>query len=210
MKKLLSFKPLHAALAAASMLSATSAVAASYQIPVTAEGDVMVRRNWYSGGSDTWSEPAANPNEVYHSYEPGWGNTAYTTLTFDLAPLLPVTPADLQSATFNFDVLSVWTEGRDDIGTFSAGGTVSHGGGTGWKSFDITDNLRGVLGSGVTSVTYTLNYTGYSGFTFGSAEGGLPAYLQVTAVPEPGTWAMMLAGVGLMGATLRRRKAARH
>lgn len=209
MKKRFSFRLLHAALAAAALFSAASAVAASYQIPVTAAGDVMWRRNWYYGGSDTWSEPGANPNAVYHEYEPGWGNTAYTTLTFSLAPLLPVAPADIQSATFNFDVLEVWTSGRDDIGTFSAGGTVYHSGGTGWKSFDITDNLRGVLGSGASSVTYTLNYTGYSGFTFGSAEGGLPAYLQVTAVPEPEAWAMMLAGLGLMGAAVRRRKAAR-
>lgn len=210
MNKRFSFRPLHAALAAAALFSAASDVAASYQIPVTAAGDVMWRRNWYSGGSDTWSEADANPNSVYHEYEPGWGNTAYTRLTFDLTPLLPVAPADIQSATFNFDVLKVWTlDGRNEIGTFSAGGTVYYGGGTGWKSFDITDHLRGVLGSGASSVTYTLDYTGYSGFNFGSAEGGKPAYLLVTAVPEPEAWAMMLAGLGLMGAALRRRKAAR-
>ncbi len=210
MKKRFSFKPLHAALAAVALFSAASAVAASYQIPVTAAGDVVWRRNWYYGGADNWSEVAADPNAVYHEYEPGWGNTAFTRLTFDLTPLLPVAPADIQSASFNFDVLKVWTiDGRDNIGTFSAGGTVYFSGGTGWKSFDITDSLRTALGNGQSSVQYELNYTGYSGFEFGSAEGGKPAYLLVTAVPEPEAWAMMLAGLGLMGAALRRRKSAR-
>lgn len=209
MKKRFSFRPLHAALAAASLLSAASAVAASYQIPVTASGDVVYRRNWYSGGSDTWQVVDANPNQVYHEYEPGWGNSAYTTLAFDLSPLA-FPAADLQSATFNFRLLSAWTSGRDDIGTFSGGGTVYHSGGTGWKSFDVTDSLRQALATSASFATYSLNYTGYSGFTFGSAEGGSPAYLLVTAVPEPETWAMMLAGLGLMGAAVRRRKAGRH
>ena len=32
--------------------------------------------------------------------------------------------------------------------------------------------------------------------------------VQVSAVPEPGTWAMMIVGTGLAGATLRRRRGA--
>jgi hypothetical protein len=32
------------------------------------------------------------------------------------------------------------------------------------------------------------------------------AYTEVTAVPEPETYAMMLAGLGLVGAVARRRK----
>lgn len=39
------------------------------------------------------------------------------------------------------------------------------------------------------------------GLTSDSAVG-----VPVTAVPEPGTWALMIAGFGLMGAALRSRK----
>lgn len=47
----------------------------------------------------------------------------------------------------------------------------------------------------------TVNYVGYDNITFGSTN---PA---VTAVPEPESYAMMLAGLGLIGAIARRRKA---
>jgi len=36
--------------------------------------------------------------------------------------------------------------------------------------------------------------------------GVLPSFVAVTALPEPGTWAMMLVGVGGLGAMLRSRR----
>ena len=45
----------------------------------------------------------------------------------------------------------------------------------------------------------TANQTGYDNITFGSATPG-------TGVPEPAAWAMMLAGFGGLGATLRSRR----
>ncbi len=54
--------------------------------------------------------------------------------------------------------------------------------------------------------------TGWMGMTAhsaGGSMGGLPASLTITAaVPEPETYAMFLAGLGLMGVIARRRKAA--
>jgi len=47
----------------------------------------------------------------------------------------------------------------------------------------------------------TANQTGYDNITFGSATPG------GGAVPEPGTWAMMLLGFGGVGIALRRRRA---
>ena len=48
----------------------------------------------------------------------------------------------------------------------------------------------------------TANQTGFDDITFGSATPG------GGAVPEPGTWAMMLLGFGAVGFAMRRRKSA--
>lgn len=41
----------------------------------------------------------------------------------------------------------------------------------------------------------------------GSEVSNLPALVEPTAtVPEPGTWAMLIAGFGFVGAALRRRR----
>ena len=45
----------------------------------------------------------------------------------------------------------------------------------------------------------TAGQTGYDNITFGSATPG-------GAVPEPGTWAMMLMGFGAVGFAMRRRR----
>lgn len=48
---------------------------------------------------------------------------------------------------------------------------------------------------------------------FGQFKGSVPIYfhkewIQTAAIPEPGTWAMMIAGFGLVGAAARRRRLA--
>jgi hypothetical protein len=182
--------------------------AATYNIYVTPAGDQVNYRAWWYGGNDTWSNVGANPNEVYHSYSPGDGRSANTSLSFDLSSFsLPAD--DILSASFNFNVLSISTEGRDDIGTLDSYGTVLYSGGTGWKSFDITDSFKGILSGGGNTANYTFSYTGYSGFTFSSAEGGNPAFLQIataelTPVPVPA--ALWLMGSGLLGLFGLRKK----
>ena len=48
-------------------------------------------------------------------------------------------------------------------------------------------------------------YLAIAGITTGSAGGALNGSIEVTPVPEPETYAMLLAGLGLMGAVVRRR-----
>ncbi|SEM37812.1 VPLPA-CTERM protein sorting domain-containing protein [Syntrophus gentianae] len=187
------------------------AMASIYDISVTGSGDQVKYRYWGYFGSGTWWEANANPNIVYHSYEPGNGNSADTALSFDLTSLT-VSAEDILSASLNFNILSVWTDGRDDIGNINGIGTVYASGGTGWKSFDITTSLIDNLNAAGTTANYYFSYTGYSGFTFGSAEGGQPAYLSITTAsntPVPLPAAAWIFGSGLLGLFQIRRKLSR-
>ncbi|UUR06953.1 FxDxF family PEP-CTERM protein [Sphingomonas glaciei] len=58
--------------------------------------------------------------------------------------------------------------------------------------------------------TYTLNIQGTPGTQNGSLSGNV-AFNAIAAVPEPGTWAMMLLGFGAIGFSMRRtRRHAAH
>lgn len=89
--------------------------------------------------------------------------------------------------------------------------------GTGAKTFDMTYALSAFTPteivfnwSGVTSVTFST-----SGGTFLNSYSGGAGYQFVfddlrltTAVPEPGTYAMLLAGLGILGFAARRQRTA--
>jgi hypothetical protein len=188
------------------------ASATTYDISVTADGDKVHSHNWYYGGSDWWWDVGANPNIVYHSYEPGWGNTSSTELSFDISSFA-APAANILSASLNINVLNVWTSGRDDIGALGgsgASGIVYNSGGAGMKSFDVTDGFINLLNNQSAAANYTFIYTGYSGFTFGSAEGQSPAFLRITTadvgdpIPEPST--MILFSSGLLSLIWLRKR----
>jgi opacity protein-like surface antigen len=75
-------------------------------------------------------------------------------------------------------------------------------------------NLNGVMGTAYSFGKYRflgVEYTGNSPFTlelFGTAMAGATYSGEVTvsAVPEPATYGMLLAGLGMVGAIARRRK----
>ncbi|MES2128538.1 MAG: PEP-CTERM sorting domain-containing protein [Pseudomonadota bacterium] len=70
---------------------------------------------------------------------------------------------------------------------FGGGGANGTGGGTAFYRFD----------AGAYTDSFTVNYQGVSDAVL----------YQTSAVPEPGTYGMMLAGLGLVGLMARRRKA---
>jgi hypothetical protein len=57
------------------------------------------------------------------------------------------------------------------------------------------------------SAEYYLNITGVTSGTLGGAYSGA---ISISPVPEPETYAMLLAGLGLMGAVVRRRSMRKH
>lgn len=77
-------------------------------------------------------------------------------------------------------------------------------------------NVTGVGGGQTGWVQQTVNFSLAAGGTLSFAATGasdsLGGYLEdveLSVVPEPATWAMMLGGFGLLGAALRRRSATR-
>jgi hypothetical protein len=97
------------------------------------------------------------------------------------------------------------------VGNFSNGGAVLFSGGTGMKSFDVTNDFIAHFNANDTSVGYRLDHTGYSGFTFGSADGGDPAFLRITttgndSVPIPEPTSLLLVGAGLIALAGAKRK----
>lgn len=108
----------------------------------------------------------------------------------------PFNPAGAAgSAVFNFDGDSI---------TFT-GGSISGGG-----TFTVTNTANGssvlVNRNGLASGAQTITFNG----TFNPAGNGLArvgGQLNLTAVPEPSTWAMFILGFGALGFAMRRRNA---
>ena len=104
--------------------------------------------------------------------------------------------------TYEGDYAFVMVDGQISLlGSLASASTPVPGVGmsTGWQSFSLQLN-----GSGNHQVAFgVLDLVDVSG------ESGLALRnVQVTAVPEPSTWLMSLAGLAALGALARRRKAA--
>jgi hypothetical protein len=133
------------------------------------------------------------------SIVPDTGGSSYDFL-LQTSAILQVTDAFIIGDVFQiFDNgVELFITGAFDLGGVStsdpttafAGTTYSHG--------------FAVLGAGSHSIT---------GVATSSPTGSGAAYIQLTegggAVPEPATWAMMIAGFGMVGCMARRRSTAR-
>ncbi len=98
----------------------------------------------------------------------------------------------------------------------SPGGT----GNFGTFSSSLLQNVQGTVGAGAAFGAYSISFRALTG---GTVAGRISSFgtgtdnqgpildnfsLSIAAVPEPGTWAMMILGFGLIGGALRTRKRA--
>lgn len=116
-------------------------------------------------------------------------------------------------ANANPTILLNWITASDDVtapGVFADFGTIT-GGGTSSGTFNLPgwDVDYFAVKAGNEFVLYEFLGAGGSGnwqVASGKDLSHLAFFGTRTAVPEPGTWAMMLIGFGAAGSTLRRRK----
>lgn len=154
-----------------------------------------------------------NPNNAVN------GPSLYTAQGFQFAAINPV--GDSDGAHFHVDYFGagtvilhdntsatpdIWKLSRVDNGSFNAASFTEIGTGLLWSTNLQSSWTASVAGLnvinqiGVTSLSFKLTNPGACCST------GMDRF-EVTAVPEPETYAMMLAGLGLMGSIARRRKA---
>jgi len=116
-------------------------------------------------------------------------------LTFSFATPVMAAGAQIQSNTFGAFIARLTTS---DGSFFDIAGTSGSGGGD-------TNPFLGVMSdtANITSISFNLQ-TNNSGFAISQLN--TIGRQQAPAVPEPGTWAMMLLGFGGMGVAMRKRR----
>jgi hypothetical protein len=160
--------------------------------PVWPVGDPWVANT----ATSQWLSPTVDTGNFGVPYDPSTTGQYTWTLTFNL------TNYNASTASFS----GQWA--ADNGGTVTLNGTPIGStslGFTTWSNFDALSG-SGAFNAGQNSLVFTVdNYAGNGVLN--------PTGIQVrfdssavNTVPEPGEWALMLAGLGMMGFIVRRRQ----
>jgi hypothetical protein len=122
------------------------------------------------------------------------GSSSAFTITLGSLPLPPITIPALTFGGYHF--------ASANGGAFASSATEYSQSGNGF-SFLVSDLAPG---SYLFSIHGTTGDAGMKTFSANGAGTDIGTYaIAAQAVPEPGAWAMLLAGMGMVGATIRRR-----
>jgi PEP-CTERM motif len=166
--------------------------------------------NYSAGPSSSTSHPVGNP---WNGLAAGAGNFVALDGDYNTGPMIQtitgLTVGDTYHLSFNYafgqqtgfdgDTVQYITEMLGGQQFVSSSFTVPSHGFTGWQTYSA--NIVATAASETLSflATGNLPVPPFAMISNVSLTGG---------VPEPATWAMMLVGIGLIGGTTRRRRAA--
>lgn len=143
--------------------------------------------------TSSWLTPAANGSA---SFDPTAAGLYSYALNFSLA---------------GFDAATASFSGRfavdNSIDAIFLNGTQITGSGGSFNGYTAFSSTPGAFLAGANTLTFIVrNFAQASGNPTGLRVEFLQSDAAVTAVPEAATWAMMIAGFGLVGAAMRSRK----
>ncbi len=168
--------------------------------------------------------PSQPVYEGEHFYSIGGaGNNGFASPGEGISQTVATTVGDIYRLTFGYsdeNCLGCSTVFTVNIGSFSQDFTVTasdFGQGPGpnffTRPFDVGEIGSYTATDANTTISFILKSTTNTGNNDPLLDGvvfekiGTTTLPDIPGVPEPGTWAMMLTGFGLLGAALRRRRA---
>ena len=203
-------KAIMAGVAVAALAVAGSASAATIILQSTFESPVITSPSYtIVGSADGWTAGAGTAgieiqNNVAGAPAPD-GGAQFVELDSNSNSSMYYTLAAGGSYTMSF-----LYSPRPNVGSASNGITLYVGG----TELNPPGEITGVGGSSTNWALHTVNFTANAGdqvmfWATGTSDslGGYLDNITISAVPEPATWAMMIAGFGMAGAAIRRRHA---
>ena len=151
-----------------------------------------------TGGTVTFSNDLGLANSFTTGFsDSGLTNPFTETLTF--------TTASAGTVSINVSTTTTGPENDTDFTSVFLTGTGLVGNVLVPQVLADPIETRGLVNFAIGAGTFTLNLLGTPGTQNGSF-GGSVAFQAASAVPEAGTWAMMLLGFGAVGFSIRRKR----